>query len=126
MRIRCGVEILTVPCRFIDKFEKARLSTLSITNKCRLSIQEKQRLVSGFDINETKSKIKNLENEIHTSTKEQEQNKKTLEITRTEKQSLFSELANLKQKQLLLQSIEQKISTNLALLNESKSSIENF
>jgi len=108
----------------IDRFEKARLNTKSLINKCLDSLNEKERFIQTLEMDESLKKIEMIRREFIELKEKEDKFRNQLEEVSKKKDRTEKEISNLKEQQKRLQEIEEDMKKFTALLEVTEKDIE--
>jgi exonuclease SbcC len=108
----------------IDRFEKARMNTKSLINKCSIVLNEKERLTQNLDADEGLKKFEVIRHEMLELKEKEEKMKKQLDDVVNKKLKTVRDLMSLKEQQKKMQVIEEDTKKYTALLEITEVDIE--
>jgi exonuclease SbcC len=108
----------------IDRFEKARMNTKSLINKCLTSIDEKEALCKSLEADESLKKFETIKREFIELKERGEKLKKQLEDVVNRKIKTARDLLILKEQQKKLQFIEEDTKKYTALIEVTEVDLE--
>jgi len=108
----------------IDKFEKARTSTMSLINKFSTALNEKELMVQNLSSDEGLKKLDTIKGEFLEFKEKEERMQKQLAEVFNKKIGMTKEILNLKQQQKKLQILEEDSKKITALMELTESDIE--
>jgi len=108
----------------IDRFEKARMNTRSIKNKCLMVMNERENLVKTLEVDEYLRKIEIIKKEFIDLKEKENELKRQLENVVNRKLSTARDLMTLKEQQRKLQIIEEDTKKYTALSEVTEVDLE--
>ncbi|MEM5872370.1 MAG: SMC family ATPase [Candidatus Aenigmatarchaeota archaeon] len=108
----------------IDRFEKARLNTKAIANKCKTVLEEKENLIKNLEADESLNKLEVIKKEFFDLKEKEEKLKKQLEDVSNRKIKIARDVLILKEQQKKLQFIEEESKKYIALIDLTESELE--
>jgi len=108
----------------IDRFEKARLNTKSIINKCSTSLEEKKAIAKNLEADESLKKFEMIKREFLDIKEKEERFKKQLEDIVNRKIKTARDLLILKEQQKKMQAIEEDTKKYTALIEVTETDLE--
>lgn len=108
----------------IDRFEKARMNTRAIVNKCSSALEEKEAITKNLEADEGLKKFDMIKREFIETKEREEKLKKQLEDTVNRKIKTARDLLILKEQQKKLQSVEEESKKYTALIEITEIDLE--
>lgn len=108
----------------LDKFEKIRLSTVSLINKCNSSKEEKQDVVSSLEKDENLKNLETLKNEMQSIEKERGKLKSDLISIKTKKEEMSKKILEMQMEEKDLQGVSEKIKSLTSAYEQVKNDTE--
>ena len=108
----------------IDRFEKARMNTKSLVNRCSTVLDEKRRMVQNLGMDESLNRYEIIKREMIDLKEKEEKMKKRLEDVTDKKLKTARDITKLREQQKKLQSIGEDVKKYTALLDITETDIE--
>jgi len=108
----------------IDKFEKARMNTKSLINKCLIVSNEKELVIQNLEDDESLKKLDFIKRDFFELKEKEEKIKNQLNDVVRRKDNIIKDIEKLKQQQKNLQTIEEETKKFTALIDLTESDIE--
>jgi exonuclease SbcC len=110
----------------IDKFETARATVKSMTNKCNLAIEEKKKLTENMELDESLKRIDLVKNEIMKVKLDERGLKEKIKVVLEQKDRMHKDISFLKDQQQIIQKINEELRATSTLLQENQKDIESL
>lgn len=108
----------------IDKFEKARMTTKSLENRCLDAAKERKSLLGELEKDESLKRLEILRNEIRRLVDDEKKYKDQTKQIENRKSDIWEDISVLKDQQKQMQKLNEELSTTTALLESSEKDIE--